>query len=381
MSMRSRPTRRRRLATCLALGALLLAGAVLAAAAQAEEPGDPVAQMTEPEAPNPDPEPAPEPRPEAEPQPDPAPEAPPLPDAPSAISDAPEPTPASTPQPEVLALIEPDAWPGAVRTPVDPEVGEAGGAATIWLHRATPEAPVRPARRLSPAFARMLRRVAARERVDWALVLGVLRAEGRLGGAPAGRARLGRLAGRLVELGTRKHEQAALVALHSRSFAARALAAARLHRAVGLRALVIGLDAAKPALERVTLADRRIWIYSGGRLDVAARRIDVRVLVTLRYLAEAFGGVTVSSLQSGHRLYARPGVISAHVYGRAVDIAGLAGLPIAGHQAPGGITERAVRALLRLPPGLRPSQVISLLGLGGVSFALADHDDHIHVGF
>jgi hypothetical protein len=28
-----------------------------------------------------------------------------------------------------------------------------------------------------------------------------------------------------------------------------------------------------------------------------------------------------------------------------------------------------------------PRQVISLLGLGGPSFPLFDHDDHIHVGF
>jgi hypothetical protein len=27
------------------------------------------------------------------------------------------------------------------------------------------------------------------------------------------------------------------------------------------------------------------------------------------------------------------------------------------------------------------SKVISLLGLGGASFALADHYDHIHVGY
>jgi hypothetical protein len=30
---------------------------------------------------------------------------------------------------------------------------------------------------------------------------------------------------------------------------------------------------------------------------------------------------------------------------------------------------------------MRPQQVISLLGLGGSSFALADHHNHIHVGF
>ena len=91
--------------------------------------------------------------------------------------------------------------------------------------------------------------------------------------------------------------------------------------------------------------------------------------------------MTVSSLFSGHRKFARPGVVSAHIYGHAVDIAAVGEVSIAGHQQPGGITEAAVRSLLLLPSELQPQQVISLLGLGGPSFPLRDHGDHIHVGF
>jgi hypothetical protein len=64
-----------------------------------------------------------------------------------------------------------------------------------------------------------------------------------------------------------------------------------------------------------------------------------------------------------------------------VDISAVAGIPIAGHQQPGGITEQTVRRLLALPDWLRPKQVISLLSLGGPSFALPDHWNHIHVGY
>ncbi|MDQ3670683.1 MAG: hypothetical protein M3377_10465, partial [Actinomycetota bacterium] len=127
--------------------------------------------------------------------------------------------------------------------------------------------------------------------------------------------------------------------------------------------------------------DSRLDIYSAGRGDIAAGRINVRVLVLMRYLAEAYGSVRVSSLETGHGLYARPGVVSAHIYGLAVDIAALGGTPIMGNSAPGGLTEKAVRDLLLLPAELRPRQVISLLGFGGPSFPLADHHDHIHVGF
>jgi hypothetical protein len=109
--------------------------------------------------------------------------------------------------------------------------------------------------------------------------------------------------------------------------------------------------------------------------------VNVRVLAAIAYLADTFGSVDVSSLVRGHRLYARPRVISAHVYGDAVDVAALGGNSIAGHQEPGGLTEDAVRALLLLPAEVEPRQIISLLGLGGPSFAEPDHADHVHVGF
>jgi hypothetical protein len=288
---------------------------------------------------------------------------------------------AGSTEPPGEPLIEPDPGAAPQAALPDPEASAAGSAATIWLHRAMPD-PTPAARRLVPAFARMLRWEAARAHGDWALVLGVLRADGLVGRRPASRATVRRLATRLVKLGARRDEWAAVLALRGRTtFADRAVAGARLHRAVGLRALVVGLATAKPELERRTLADRRISIYAAGRADVAAHRIDVRVLVAIRYLAEAFGQVTVSSLQSGHRLYARPGVVSAHIYGLAVDIAALGGLSMVGNQGPGSVTEQAVRAILLLPPGLHARQVISLLGLGGASFALSNHDDHIHIGF
>ena len=107
----------------------------------------------------------------------------------------------------------------------------------------------------------------------------------------------------------------------------------------------------------------------------------MRVLALVGFLADTYGGVSVSCLESGHRLYARPGVVSAHIYGLAVDISAVGDTTILGHQDPGGITEETVRSILLLPAELRPRQVISLLGLGGPSFAQADHYNHIHVGF
>jgi hypothetical protein len=261
------------------------------------------------------------------------------------------------------------------------ETGE-GAHPIVWIHVTLPD-PTPPAKRLDPAFARSLSKISRAAGVRWSLVLGVVRAHGGASRRPASAAELLRIAHRLAKLDANRHPWRAMVAMaHGRhELANQALALARYDRAVGLRALVHGLDWAKPLLERRILNDRRIDMYSGGRVDVALHRVNVRVLVLIRYLRVTFKQVTVSSLVSGHRYYARPGVVSAHMYGLAADIARVANTPIDGHQQVGGITERAVEAILRLPSEVQPQQVISLLGLGGPSFPLADHYDHIHVGF
>ena len=271
----------------------------------------------------------------------------------------------------------------------EPEADEPGVAATVWLHRALPD-PTPPSRRLKPAFARRLVRVAAKNHVDWALVLAVLRASGERGSVPGSPARLQDLSKHLssslaMHRSARDKEHAAwtsVLALEGRTtFADRTIALQRLYRAVGLKALVKGFDWAKPSLSKRILNDKRISIYPGGRADIEAGRVNIRVLALIAYLAEAHGQVTVSCLITGHRLYARPGVISAHIYGLAADISALGGVSIFGQQQPGSVTEEAVRNILLLPVEMQPRQVISLLGLGGPSFPLANHDDHIHVGF
>jgi hypothetical protein len=262
---------------------------------------------------------------------------------------------------------------------LDPEANAEGFFATVWLHRPLPD-PTPPAKRLKQGFASALYREAVRAKVDWALVLGVLRARGfdssSMGVRPVrGTAR------QLADLGARRHPLRALRRYGGDKFADEAFALRNYNRAVGLRSLVEGFEAAKPRLQRTVLRDKRLSIYAGGRLDIAMGRTDVRILVLLRYLAETHGQATISSLTTGHRLYARPGVVSAHIYGLAVDVAALDDRSIYGNQEPGGLTHRAVKNILALPAELQPKQVISLLGLGGPSFPLANHDDHIHVGY
>jgi hypothetical protein len=227
--------------------------------------------------------------------------------------------------------------------------------------------PLPPGKRLDRGFARLLDRISAERGAGWPLVLAALRGRGETGGAPAGASALRDLAGRLAA--GRIHPDERVKAL------------ADYNRAVGLDGLVRGLEAVKRQLGKRVLSDPSIHMYPGGRGDVSAGRIDVRVLVTMLYLSHRHHGITVSCLIAGHSLLTKSGNVSLHGFGRAVDIGAVGGVPVLGHQQPGGITERALRSVLLLPGELRPSELISLFRLGGPSFAMADHADHIHVGF
>jgi hypothetical protein len=165
------------------------------------------------------------------------------------------------------------------------------------------------------------------------------------------------------------------------------LEATQIYRANGQNVLRDGpsvgqiLLLSKPLLQKRVLADERIDIYPCGRDDIAAGRIDRRVLAALEYLAESGLSPTVSSLRCGHSYHTKSGNVSEHSSGNAVDISKVNGIPIMGHQEPGGVADQAVRRLLLLQGTMVPHQVISLIEIGGPTVAMADHADHIHVGF
>ena len=223
--------------------------------------------------------------------------------------------------------------------------------------------PLPPGSRLDAGFARLLERVAGDR---WPTVLAMLRTQGKTGAAPAEAAELGELADKAGD-GDGGGE--------------RVDALADYHRAVGLEGLTQGLHAAKGDLIRRVLSNGKVQIYPGGRFDVSSGRIDVRVLVTMLYLAERHGSLSVTSLMSGHGVFTKSGGVSLHSFGQALDIGAVGGVSVLGNQQPGGATEDALRSVMMLPPELQPSELISLFDMGGPSFAMADHHDHIHVGF
>jgi murein DD-endopeptidase MepM/ murein hydrolase activator NlpD len=138
----------------------------------------------------------------------------------------------------------------------------------------------------------------------------------------------------------------------------------------------------KEALQKRVLADPGLSIYTCGREDIATGQIDRRVLAMLEYLRSKGFELTITALKCGHSLLTTSGNVSEHVTGDAVDIAVINDLPVTGHQGPGTMTDELIHDVLALQGTMHPHQVISLEDLPGeTSFAMADHFDHVHVGY
>jgi hypothetical protein len=274
----------------------------------------------------------------------------------------------------------------------------------FYVH-ATSTPPLPKLRTVNHDLALRVSTIASESHIHWALLAAIARVESRLGAAkgplagkrlatvPQGEAeQLRALAAFLRDNGANRNlsakvTQDALKAYFgSDKTAKRVGALAAFYGALGLGRMQHGLGWHGGQLRKRVLHDRRLHIYPGGRADIRGRRVDPRVLITVEYLANATGSVRVSSLVSGHRLFTAAGGVSAHVYGRAVDVTAVGGTLIKHHQGPGSVTERTVRLLLMLPQRMRPRQVVSMMDVDGPtgnrgSFALPDHSDRIQIGY
>jgi Transglycosylase SLT domain len=166
------------------------------------------------------------------------------------------------------------------------------------------------------------------------------------------------------------------------------LEATAIYRAKGKSPFTANLSGAgvlllsKEALQKRVLADKGLDIYECGREDVASGRIDRRILAMLEYLRSKGFQLTITSLECGHGFLTSSGNVSEHSTGDAVDIAVINGIPVTGNQGPGTVTDQLIRDVLQLQGTMHPHQVISLEDLPGeASFAMADHYDHVHVGY
>ena len=263
--------------------------------------------------------------------------------------------------------------------------------ALLQLQRASSLAPA-PAplpniRELTPAQVTKLRQVARHTGVAWTVLAAVQRLGRHKGQSLTATGNFLRTHGARGGADSPFRAEHALAAYFgSKEKGESAAALAAYYWAVGSTGLTKGLAVASASLGDALLTSPAVSVYAGGRSDLQLHRVDPRVEMTIRYLQASFGTVSVSCLISGHSVFTTSGNVSAHIFGRAADIAAVGGTPILGHQGPQTVTERAVRLLLMLPKDVAPRQIISLMDLDGAtgntgSFALPDHANHIHIGY
>jgi soluble lytic murein transglycosylase-like protein len=137
----------------------------------------------------------------------------------------------------------------------------------------------------------------------------------------------------------------------------------------------------KPQLERAVLSDPGITLDACGRHEVAAGKVDRRVLAVLAFLARSGLEPTVSALRCTSPQFS--GSPSAGYSADEVDISAINGTAVAGHQGPETITDLTIRTLLTLPNEFVPHEIGSLMRYPGSprTHASAADANHIHLVF
>jgi hypothetical protein len=137
----------------------------------------------------------------------------------------------------------------------------------------------------------------------------------------------------------------------------------------------------KPQLERAVLSDPGITLDACGRHEIAAGKVDRRVLAVLAFLSRSGLEPTVSSLRCTSPRFA--GSPASGYSAEEVDISAINGTAIAGHQGPETITDLTIRTLLTLPSEFVPHEILSLMRYPGSprTHASAADANHIHLVF
>jgi Transglycosylase SLT domain len=134
-------------------------------------------------------------------------------------------------------------------------------------------------------------------------------------------------------------------------------------------------------LEHAVLADPDIELPTCARHEVIAGRVDSRVLALLLFLSRNGLKPTVSDVRCTPGSSAN--AHSALAQGEGVDISKISGVPIAGHQGAGTITDLTIRTLLTLQGRFAAHSIVSLMRYPGAptTQAQVSHTSFIGVDF
>jgi Transglycosylase SLT domain len=154
------------------------------------------------------------------------------------------------------------------------------------------------------------------------------------------------------------------------------------------------LKMSKGELERAVLSNAGIGLDACARRDVAAGAVDGRVLAVLEFLSRSGLQPTVAAVRCPREGISRSGLVVApgaeaaaaravHDSGVAVDIAAVNGVPIAGRQGEGSVTDVTIRTLLTLHGRFAPHAIVSLMKYPQAPSTHADAkaSNHIHIEF
>jgi hypothetical protein len=141
----------------------------------------------------------------------------------------------------------------------------------------------------------------------------------------------------------------------------------------------------KGQLELAVLSDPGITLDARARHEIAAGAIDRRVLAVLAFLSRSGLKPTVQALHRGPNLATAAGHASDSDSdtGGAVDISAVNGIPIAGHEGSGSITDSTIRTLLTLQGEYVPNQITSLMRYPDAANTLATraHANAVQIDF
>jgi hypothetical protein len=138
----------------------------------------------------------------------------------------------------------------------------------------------------------------------------------------------------------------------------------------------------KSQLQRDILSDPGIVTPRCFRAAVASGTVDTRVLALLGFLSRNGLKPTVGEQSCGRGAYRVSGHVVDHIHDW-VAISQINGIPIAGHQGAGAITDTIIRTLLTLRGEFVPRRIVSLMHYPGArsTLARADHADCIEIDF
>ena len=137
----------------------------------------------------------------------------------------------------------------------------------------------------------------------------------------------------------------------------------------------------QPELERAVLADPGIELGHCDRTQVASGKVSRQALALLVFLSRSGLKPTVGELRCGHIASTPNGPRTVFPVAGALDIAAINGIPIAGHQGAGTVTDITIRTLLTLGHKFAPKRIVSLMEYPGApsTVAASDYSTYIKI--